>query len=81
MQNVSAWAERLLMSEPSKVHSLKFAKHPITSHVLGTYWKPFLLMCPFSVLMKCETLTASRTLVVLSNLHDTEGPRGLLTAL
>lgn len=36
--------ECLLMSEPSKVHSLKSAK---TSHFLscflGTYWKPSLL--------------------------------------
>lgn len=39
------------------------------------------LVCPFSVLIRCESLTASHSLLVFTNLHDTEGPRGLLQAL
>lgn len=68
------------MSEPSKVHSLKFAK---TSHLscFRHLLEAIPLMCPFSVLIRCETLIASLALIVLSNLHDTEDPRGLLKAL
>lgn len=49
-------AERLLMSEPSKVHSLKFAKTPTSC--FGHLLEAIPLMCPFSVLIRCETLTA-----------------------
>lgn len=64
------------MSEPNKVHSMKFGK---TSHLscFRHLQKAVRPTCPFSVLMRCESLS----LIALSNLHDTEGPRGLLKAL
>lgn len=65
------------MSEPSKVHSHRsLQKHPTSSLVvLRTLMQLTSLVCPNKV------LNPHRKLIVLTNLHDTEGPRGLFNSL
>lgn len=56
-------------------------QNPPSCHVCRLLLGGLLLVCPFSVQIRHETLTASLSPIELSSLHDTEGPRDLSRAL